>query len=465
MKTVYFADKTMRIPSTLCFKEKLELVKLLDRLKVDTIELPAPSADKGEQLTNKTLASVIAGSTVSVCTGNTEASVEAAWEIVRGAKKPAMQVSVPVSAVQMEYEFHKKAPALIEMIGTLVRKARYFCETVEFTAEDATRAEPQVVINAIRTALEAGAAKITVCDTAGIMLPNELGNFVKNLRTEIPELANAQLAVDLHDELHMAVACAAEALAAGADTVKTTVNGAGHLAMDEFSRFIQQRGASLDLAHNLRITELGRAVKQMQWMLQTQKDEQSAFNDVISGETTNLCLDQNDTITEVIKATRQLGYELSEEDNAKVYEEFRRVSAKKRFVGTKELESIIASCAMQVPSTYRVANYVINCGNIITATANLELEKDGEKVRGVGVGNGPIDAAFLAIEQVIGHHYELDDFQVQAVTEGKEAMGSALVKLRSGGRLYSGNGISTDIIGAAIRAYVNALNKIMYEEG
>lgn len=465
MKTVYFADRTLRTPLTLCFKEKLELVKLLDRLKLDVIELPAPSADKGEQLTNKTLASVVTASTVSVCTGATEDSVDAAWEIVRNAKKPAMQVSVPVSTVRMEYEFHKKTPALIEMIGTLVRKARYYCETVEFTAEDATRAEPQVVIDAIRAALDAGATVITVCDSAGIMLPNEMGTFVQTLRAEIPALANVRLAVELHDELHMAVACAAEAIAAGADTIKTTVNGAGYPAMEEISRFIQQRGASLELAHHLRVTELSRAVKQVQWMLQTQKDEQSAFNEVVSAETSNLCLDQNDSITEVIKAIHQLGYDLSEADNTKVYEEFRRVAAKKRFVGTKELESIIASCAMQVPSTYRISNYVINCGNIIMATANLELEKDGQKVRGVGVGNGPIDAAFLALEQIIGHHYELDDFQVQAVTEGKEAMGSALVKLRSGGRLYSGNGISTDIIGAAIRAYVNALNKIMYEEG
>jgi 2-isopropylmalate synthase len=119
---------------------------------------------------------------------------------------------------------------------------------------------------------------------------------------------------------------------------------------------------------------------------------------------------------------------------------------------------------MQVPSTYHIESYVINSGNVITATANILLGKGGEKLRGVGVGDGPIDAAFLAIEQIIGHHYELDDFQIQTVTEGRDAMGSALVKLRAGGRVYSGNGISTDIIGASIRAYISALNKIVYEE-
>jgi 2-isopropylmalate synthase len=92
------------------------------------------------------------------------------------------------------------------------------------------------------------------------------------------------------------------------------------------------------------------------------------------------------------------------------------------------------------------------------------LEKNGENLQGIAIGDGPIDAAFLAIEQIIGHHYELDDFQIQAVTEGYEAMGGALVKLRSNGKIFSGRGVSTDIIGASIRAYINALNKIVYEE-
>ena len=124
---------------------------------------------------------------------------------------------------------------------------------------------------------------------------------------------------------------------------------------------------------------------------------------------------------------------------------------------------MIASAAMQVPSTYHIESYVINSGNIITATANIVLNKDGERLTGISTGDGPINAAFLAIEQIIGHHYELDDFQIQAVTEGHEAVGSAVVKLREGGVLYSGNGISTDIVGASIRAYINALNKIVYK--
>ena len=117
-----------------------------------------------------------------------------------------------------------------------------------------------------------------------------------------------------------------------------------------------------------------------------------------------------------------------------------------------------------MPTTYFIESYVINSGNVISATANITLRKNDEKISGLSNGDGPIDAAFLAIEQIIGRHYELDDFQIQSVTEGREAMGSALVKLRSDGKLYSGKGISTDIIGASIRAYLNAVNKIVYEE-
>ena len=146
-----------------------------------------------------------------------------------------------------------------------------------------------------------------------------------------------------------------------------------------------------------------------------------------------------------------------------MFEESRRILNHKTVIEARELEAIIATAAMQAPSTYHLESYVVNCGNVINATAQITLSSDGEKLFGVGAGDGPIDAAFKVIEQIIGHHYELDDFQIQTVTEGRESVGHALVKLREEGRLYSGNGVSTDIVGASVRAYLNALNKIIFE--
>ena len=125
---------------------------------------------------------------------------------------------------------------------------------------------------------------------------------------------------------------------------------------------------------------------------------------------------------------------------------------------------IIASAAMQTAPTYKLKNYVINSGNVINASCVMTLSKEDTQQSGMTVGDGPIDAAFQCIEQIAGRHFELDDFQIQAVTEGREAVGVTVVKLRSGGKLYSGKGVSTDIVESSINAYINALNKICFEE-
>ena len=468
MKTLKLIDMTLREASSirgrdLTFKEKLEIARSLDRLKADTIELAPLSGSRADQLANSTIASMVS-TRISAAVEISRGNIEETWTSVKNASKPKLNLLVPVSPVQMEYECHLKADALLNVIREQTKKCRFYSEHVEFTAVDATRAEKDFLYQAINAAIESGADKITLCDTAGIMLPDEFGALVSDVFENVPALEDIELYVQISDEMNMAVAAAAAAIRSGAAGVKCTAVTNGYPTLEEMTHFIQVKGNDLGITTQMRVTEINRTVQQLSRILT--KEEETRFSDIGIDvtETANVCLDSNDGIEEVVKMIHKLGYDLSEEDNAKVYEAFLRVAARKHFVGTKELDAIIASTAMQVPSTYRVKNYVINSGNVITATANLLLEKNGEELRGVGIGDGPIDAAFEAIEQIIGHHYDLDDFQIQTVTEGRDAMGSALVKLRAGGRIYSGTGISTDIIGASIRAYLSALNKIVYEE-
>lgn len=468
MKTIKLIDITLRKSESiretpLTFKERLEIARVLDRLKVDILELPAIKAGKADQLSNKTIASMV-NAAITANVDVNEDKVEETWESVRGAKKPRLNLVAPVSPVQMEYVCHKKAPAMLEAIREKVKACRFYCETVEFTAGDATRAEMDFLCEAVSAAIEAGAGKITLCDSAGVMLPAEFAAFLQEVKDRVPALADVQLYVQISDDLHVGTASAAAAIACGVDGVKCTMLPAGCPTLGEMVHLVQVKGDALDVCTGLRATELKRAAEQLARMMTPKEETESPLGNIALGDTAGVCLDANDDIAEVIKVVRQMGYDLSDEDNARIYEAFLRVAKKKQFVGTRELDAIIATTALQVPSTYRIASYVINCGNVITATANILLDKNGEKLRGVGVGDGPIDAAFLAIEQIIGHRYELDDFQIQTVTEGRDAMGSALVKLRADGKVYSGNGISTDIIGASIRAYLSALNKIVYEE-
>ena len=468
MKTIKLIDMTLALLPTLregglTFKEKLEIARGLDRLKVDGIELAPNDGGKADQLAGKTIAAMVTSpliAQVDVATGD----VASAWAGVRGAKQPRLNLLAPLSPALMEYTCHKKAPAMLEAVRAQVKAARALCEYVEFTAVDATRAEKDFLCQAIAAALECGASRVTLCDTAGVLLPDEFAVFIAGVQAGVPALAEAELLVQVSDDMSMGAACAAMAVARGAAGVKCAAVAAGYPTLRQLARLVEIKGAAMDIACNLRTTELNRVVGQLDRMLQPREENQSPLGNVAVGDTAGVCLSEGDDIGEVIKVVRQLGYDLSDEDNAKVYEAFKRVASRKHFVGPRELDAIIASTALQVPSTYHIESYVINSGNVITATANILLGRGEEKLRGVGVGDGPIDAAFLAIEQIIGHHYELDDFQIQTVTEGRDAMGNALVKLRANGRVYSGNGISTDIIGASIRAYISALNKIVYEE-
>ena len=364
----------------------------------------------------------------------------------------------------MEYQCHKKGPAMLELVKALVARARYYTENVEFSAVDATRAESAFLYEVIAAAIDAGAAQITLCDSAGVMMPEEWTRFLQEAYANVPGLAHVTVGVEISDMLKMSVACAAAAISAGAGAVKTSIAAMDFPNVVDFAKFAGVRGDALGIATNLRTTELSRAAKQMQWLLQSQRSEGSPFDSGVGSDIAGVCLSAGDDISEMVKVVRQMGYELSEEDTAKVYEAFQTVAEKKHFVGTREMDAIIASTALQVPSTYQIADYLVTNGGTIGAMSSVTLEKDGRRMASVANGDGPVDAAFLAIEQAIGHHYELDDFQIQTVTEGREAMGSALVKLRSGGRLYSGTGISTDVIGASIRAYISALNQIVYEE-
>lgn len=442
------------------FKEKLEIARQLGKLNVNAIELPAIDNIKADTLLIKTMASFVKNSVISVAVGMDKAGVENAAAALSTAAKPRLRIELPVSTVGMEYTCHKKAKGMAELIKELVSEAKAKCTDVEFCAIDAARADKAELKDFITTAIQSGATTITVCDSAAEMLPEAFGEFVNEVLAMV-NAENISVGVICDNKNGLASANAVVAVKRGVDTIKTDVAGVT-APLETISGIIKNCGETNGLSSDIKYTELNRIINQINWIVGNSKNEKSAVT-VAAADESGIRLDSKDDKDTVAAAALKLGYDLSEEDSVKVYEEFLRVAQKKN-VGAKELDAIIASVALQVPPTYKLISYVVNNGNIISASAQITLEKEGEQLQGVCIGDGPVDAAFLAIEQIIGCHYELDDFQIQSVTEGKQALGSAVVKLRSGSRLYSGNGISTDIIGAAIRAFLGAVNKIVYEE-
>ena len=458
MRAISLADTTLcREDGSFSFKEKIEIARQLERLGVDAIELPEIRNAAADVLLVRTVSSFVKKAVLSVAAGLTAESVENAAAALSAAAHPEIRIELPVSPVGMEYQCHKKPPKMLEWIAQVVKQAREKCERVEFCAVDATRAEPGFLEEALRTALEAGATAITVCDNAAQMLPDDFAAFMGALAKETA----LPVGVKCDNRHGLAAAAAILACKAGIGKVKTAVGG-NVVDLAGFAGLLRDGGENYGLSCGVRYTEMRRIIHQIAWVAQSEGREQSAVPASAAGE--GFVLDAKDSLQSVAAAIKKLGYDLSDEDQMKVFEEVRRVAAKKP-VGAKELDAIIASTALQVPSAYTLETYVINNGNIISSSAQITLRREGESLQGIALGDGPVDAAFRTIESIIGRHFELDDFQIQAVTEGQEAVGAAVVKLRAGGKLYSGSGISTDIIGASIRAYLGAVNKIVYEEG
>lgn len=472
MRNIEISDITLRKmieegKTPVSFNEKTEIVKSLDKLNVSVIETAPIINGKKDVLFLHTV-SMLAKNSILACPCElNEKSVEETYDAIKNAVKPRLVISVPVSTVQMEYVCKMKPDKVLELIKTLTEKAHSLCSDVEVEMLDSTRAEKEFLCQAVETAVNAGASTITVCDDAGDMLPGEYADFVEDIKKSVNvdwSDNGVKLFTVCSDKLGMACACAASAIVAGASGIKATVNGEGVPSIKAISDIIRERGAALNAQSSINVTKLEHVIEKMRFLKDTKNTTivfdsgtgSEAFEAIIFGADT--------TISDVANAVQKIGYELSDDDVKNVYDELMKTAAKKA-VGTKELDSIIASVAMQVPPTFKVKSFVINSGDVITPTANVELYKNGEVLRGFCIGYGPIDAAFLAIEKITGHHYELDDFQIKSVTQGFEAMGSAVVKLRHNGKIFSGIGTSTDIVGASIYAYISALNKITYEEG
>ncbi len=471
MREVKIVDISLReseqlFASGLSFKQELEMAKLLEKLKIDAVETCFVSESAAAGVLVRTLSTMLENCVICVPVLLDKASIERAAGALSKAKKARLNLIVPTSTVQMEYLYGLKADAVLKLVTELVTACAALCPNVEFTAEDATRSEMDFLCTVIEAAIAAGAKTITLCDSAGEITPEEITAFINSVRQGAPALSDAVLSLHLKDNLGLASASALAATVCGVQQIKGTFAGASsHMPLEQFLNVLKVRGEELGITSGTNITALSRTCRQLEAI--TGSSRSGRFT--LTGDAdehvpaAQEALQADADISAVKRRIELLGYDVSDDDLNEIYRVFKEVARSKNVVN-RDLEALVAETAGQVTPTYQLDNYVINSGNAITATAFIRVVKDETPFQAISIGDGPIDAAFRAIEQILGRHFELDEFQIQAVTEGREAMGDAIVKLRSDGKLYAGRGLSTDIVGASIRAYLTAVNKIVYEE-
>jgi len=478
-------------------KEKIEMAKQLERMKVDIIEAGFAISSPGDFVSVKTIAETIKDSVVASLARATKEDIDRAWEAVSAAAEPRIHTFIATSPIHMKYKLNMEPDQVLEQAVEMVRYAKKYCGNIEFSAEDATRSDLVFLAKIFEKVIQAGATTINIPDTVGYTIPDEFYNFIIKVRELCPALDRVNISVHCHNDLGLGVANSLSAVKAGVSQIECTVNGigerAGNAAMEEIVMALKTRKDLFDAETRVVTTEITRASNLLSritgvkvqpnkaivgenafaheagihqhGVMQNKKTYEIMTPESVGLTKNSMVLGKHSGKHAFRNKVKELGFEISEESLERAFARFKVIADKKKQVYDRDIEALISKEAIQVPKTYRMDSFVINSGNSITSTAVIKLIKDDKTIEKVSRGEGPIDAAFKAIEKIVGIDMKLEDYRLNSVTEGKDALGDALVKISADGELFTGRGLSTDVIEASIHAYINAVNKMIYKSG
>ena len=480
-------------------REKLTVARQLLRLKVDVIEAGFPAASNGDFVSVQTIAREIKGPVICALARCVPKDIDAAGAAVKPAgKRGRIHVFLATSKIHREFKLGKARDEILRLAVEGVKRAKSLADDVEFSPEDASRTEPDFLVEVSKAVIAAGAATVNFPDTVGWAVPEEYGMLIKYLCAAVPEFRSgaAMVSVHCHNDLGLGVANSLAAVAQGARQVECTINGigerAGNAALEEVVMALRTRRdffGGFDCGVNSReIVKSSRLVARMSG-LAVQRSKaivgENAFahssgihQDGIlkKGETyeimdpvevgwggTEMPLTKHSGRAAVSARLRHLGFQMSEAEVAAVFARFKEIGDKKKFVYDDDLTALVEGQITEVPETWALDYLNVTSGNRTVPTATVRLQKlagKKEAVQDAGIGDGPVDAALKAIDRLTHRPGKLMDYSLRAVSQGKDALGEVTVKVDfGGGKMVAGKGASTDVIEASARAYLNAVNR------
>ncbi|MFZ5918805.1 MAG: 2-isopropylmalate synthase [Chloroflexota bacterium] len=486
-------------------EEKLEIARLLEQMGVDVIQAGFPISSPGEFKAVQGLANAIQQSTVCALARAREEDIDVALAALKGAARPRIQIGLGVSDSYVVGKLKTSRQAALEMGVKAVTYARRFVDDVQYYAADACRAEASYLYQVLEAVIAAGAATVNIADAIGFCAPSEWGASIRAIRENVTNIDQAVLAVHCHNDLGMATANSLEALLNGARQVECAINGigerTGNASLEEIVMALHARRQALGLDTGLNTRLLYPASQLVAHLtglaIQSHKaivgDKAFAYTSgmyqdgVLRGQTAAEVLDpraigilEANTRLPLLtgreglrRRLQELGYSLNEGEFERVYSRFRDMARKKPELEIRDLEGIVSGeTAVFMQETYELEEIQVVSGTTVMPTATVRLQNaEGETVQATGYGNGPIDAAFRAIDSVINVPNELLEYSVQALTEGVNALAKVAVRIRGEvtlgdtgqkeKRVFLGRGADTDTIIASAKAYVFALNRLL----
>lgn len=480
-------------------QEKLDIARQLQKLGVDIMEAGFPIASVGDFESVKTIAQNVKGVTIAGLSRASFKDIDRAWEAVKYADQARIHTFIATSDIHLKHKLKMSREQVIEAAVAAVKHAKKYTADVEFSAEDAFRSELDFLCQVIEAAISAGATTVNIPDTVGYATPVEFGEFIRDIRMKVPNIDKAIISVHCHNDLGLAVANSLAAVSNGAQQVECTVNGigerAGNASLEEVVMALYTRNRFFEKNSNIKKEEIyrtSRLVSSLTGMrIQPNKaivgknafahesgihqdgvlKERSTYEimnpEMIGLNINNIVLGKHSGRHAIKDRLYELGYQLSDDEIDKTFVKFKALTDKKKEIQDEDLVAIVENEVLIVPETYKLEYLHISSGTKLIPTATIRLEKDGEMNEEAACGDGPVDAIYKAIDKLTGITSTLQLYNLHAVTGGKDALGEVTVKIQPNGgnkKVYLGRGVSTDVLEASAKAYLNAVNKVVYAQ-
>ncbi|MGI6071841.1 MAG: 2-isopropylmalate synthase [Lachnospiraceae bacterium] len=477
--------------------EKLEVARCLEGLNVDVIEAGFAISSPGDFESVSEIAKIVKNATVASLARANKVDIDAAWDAVKHAVDPRIHLFIATSDLHMQYKLQMTAEQVLEQAVAMTAYAKKYCSNIEFSAEDATRSDRDFLVQIVSAVIKAGATTVNIPDTVGYTTPAEMRALIEYIRERADGAENIDFSVHCHNDLGMAVANSLAGVLGGARQIECTINGlgerAGNASLEEVVMAIRTRsdffgGISTNIdttkiyhssrtvyniigqkaplnkpivgnnafAHEAGIHQHGVQANTLTYEIMTPQSIGVQANRIVLGKHSG---------KHAFEARlKEMGFNLNREELIKCFDEFKVLCDKKKSVNDEDIEAIVMhNCsheASKVPG-FELDWFAVYTSNFTTSTSTVSLIKDDEKFQAVALGDGPIDASFNAIDEIVRPvEHTFDIYTINSISEGKDTLGDVAVRLTAEDKTFVGRGLSTDTIEASIIAYINAVNKM-----
>lgn len=474
--------------------EKLDIARQLERLGVDVIEAGFPASSPGDFEAVQLISKEIRRPIICALSLAYADAIDRAWEAIKKANHPRIHVFISASDIHLLHQLKKSREEILKTTREMVAGAKSHVKDVEFSPMDASRSEPAYLYRILEAAIDAGATTVNIPDTVGYATPQEFGDLICGILTNVPNIRKATVSVHCHNDLGLAVANSLEAIRKGARQVECTINGigerAGNASLEEIVMALKTRRDSFKLTTGINTKQIYRTSRLVSELIGFAVQPNKAIvganafrhqsgihqDGVIKKSITYEIMDPRSVgipssvlVLSKLSGKRafkerlaELGYTLEEKDLARVIKRFKELADKKKEITDRDIEALIAAERRNTAEVYHLDHVEVSCGNHSLPTATVRLTTpDGKNLADASLGAGPVDAVYKAINRIVGVPNTLTEFTVTSVTEGIDAIGEVLIRVESEGVTYTGRSAATDIIVASARAYMNALNRLL----